>query len=64
MIKFSRIIVVNCGITTMNTDSLRKYGKEMINIVADYWENLRKFRPVSLISPGFINEMVLFCSNF
>jgi hypothetical protein len=42
----------------MDSDALRKYGKEMIDFVADYWDSLRDRQPVPDVQPGFMREMV------
>ncbi|CAG9537023.1 unnamed protein product [Cercopithifilaria johnstoni] len=42
----------------MNINEFRHYGGQMIDIVASYWETLRKRFPLPDVKPGFINELV------
>uniref|UniRef100_A0AC34PZ61 Dopa decarboxylase n=1 Tax=Panagrolaimus sp. JU765 TaxID=591449 RepID=A0AC34PZ61_9BILA len=42
----------------MDPEAFRKYGKEMIDIVADYWTNMRDRQPLPNVKPGFIWDMV------
>lgn len=43
----------------MNINEFRQYGKQMIDLVANYWESLRKRAPLPNVKLGFINELVL-----
>uniref|UniRef100_A0AC34Q738 Dopa decarboxylase n=1 Tax=Panagrolaimus sp. JU765 TaxID=591449 RepID=A0AC34Q738_9BILA len=42
----------------MDSEALRKNGKEMIELVANYWDELPKRKPLPKIKPGFIWDMV------
>jgi hypothetical protein len=43
----------------MDSVKFRKYGKEMVDFIADYWDRLRDdYRPVPDVKPGFIYDMV------
>jgi hypothetical protein len=52
----------------MDSEAFRKYGKEMVDFVADYWESLdnrdesTKRKPLPDVQPGFIWHIV--CYNF
>ncbi|VDM57213.1 unnamed protein product [Angiostrongylus costaricensis] len=42
----------------MNSDEFRKYGKEMVDYVADFWDHIRERRPLPNIKPGYIKDVV------
>lgn len=42
----------------MDPEAFRKHGKEMIDIVADYWTSMRERQPLPNVKPGFIWDMV------
>ncbi|VDM45971.1 unnamed protein product [Toxocara canis] len=42
----------------MNAEEFRKYGKEMVDFVADYWQTIRERKPISTVSPGYIKQLV------
>ncbi|CAJ0600536.1 unnamed protein product [Cylicocyclus nassatus] len=42
----------------MNSEEFRKYGKEMVDFVADYWENIRERQPLPNVKPGYISALV------
>uniref|UniRef100_A0A0R3RUF3 Aromatic-L-amino-acid decarboxylase n=1 Tax=Elaeophora elaphi TaxID=1147741 RepID=A0A0R3RUF3_9BILA len=42
----------------MNVNEFRQYGGQMIDVVANYWETLRKRVPLPDVKPGYINELV------
>lgn len=42
----------------MNANELRQYGKQMIDVVANYWDSLRKRPPLPDAKPGFMNKLV------
>ncbi|CAL2033389.1 unnamed protein product [Caenorhabditis brenneri] len=42
----------------MDSEKLRTEGNKVIDIVAKYWEDLRKRQPLPNVKPGFINELV------
>ena len=39
----------------MNTEDFRKYGKEVVDYIADYLENIAKHRVVPNVKPGYLN---------
>jgi aromatic-L-amino-acid decarboxylase len=42
----------------MDSKEFRKWGKEMIDFVADYWENIRDHLPTPDVQPGFMRKLV------
>ncbi|RCN45293.1 hypothetical protein ANCCAN_08689 [Ancylostoma caninum] len=42
----------------MNAEEFRKYGKEMVDFVADFWENIRERTPLPDVKPGYISAVV------
>lgn len=44
----------------MNSNEFRKYGREMIDLVAKYWNTLRKKEPLPSVKPGFMRQLVFF----
>ncbi|KAK6740525.1 hypothetical protein RB195_008780 [Necator americanus] len=42
----------------MNAEEFRKYGKEMVDFVADFWENIRERQPLPDVKPGYISDVV------
>uniref|UniRef100_A0A158P6D9 Aromatic-L-amino-acid decarboxylase n=1 Tax=Angiostrongylus cantonensis TaxID=6313 RepID=A0A158P6D9_ANGCA len=42
----------------MNSNEFRKYGKEMVDYVADFWDHIRERRPLPNIKPGYIKDVV------
>lgn len=42
----------------MSPDEFRKYGKEMIDWIADYYENLEKYPVLSQVNPGDIKKQI------
>ncbi|CAI2348174.1 unnamed protein product [Caenorhabditis sp. 36 PRJEB53466] len=42
----------------MDAAKLRVEGKKMIDIVADYWENIRSRKPLPDVKPGYITNLV------
>jgi len=42
----------------MDAEEFRKRGKEMVDYVADYLENIRDRRPLSNVKPGYLRELV------
>ncbi|KAJ8300053.1 hypothetical protein KUTeg_021572 [Tegillarca granosa] len=42
----------------MDADEFRKRGREMIDYVADYLENIRDRRPLPSVQPGFMKELL------
>lgn len=47
----------------MDSEEFRKYGKEMIDLVADYWDSLDQRKPLSDVMPGYIWSLVCFFKN-
>jgi hypothetical protein len=42
----------------MDADEFRKHGKEMVDLIADYWDGLANRKPMPEVQPGFMNDMV------
>lgn len=50
----------------MDSEAFRKYGKEMVDLVADYWDSLKidaeasvqGRKPLSDVQPGYIWDLV------
>lgn len=42
----------------MDADEFRKRGREMIDYVADYLENIRDRRPLSNVQPGYLRDLI------
>lgn len=42
----------------MNTADFHKYGTQMIKVVTDYWETLRKRTPLPDVKPGYMMNLV------
>ena len=42
----------------MDVQEFRKRGKEMIDYVADYLENIRDRRPLSNVEPGYLHKLI------
>ncbi|KAL6728840.1 hypothetical protein Aduo_010575 [Ancylostoma duodenale] len=42
----------------MNAEEFRKYGKEMVDFVADFWKNIRERTPLPNVKPGYISAVV------
>lgn len=46
----------------MISEEFRKYGKEMVDFVADYWDSLDQsngpFKPLADVKPGYIWDLV------
>lgn len=54
------IVVLYCPFFSfsMDAEAFRKYGKEMVDFVADYWESLPARKPLPDVQPGYIWEKV------
>ena len=39
-------------------DEFRRAGKEMVDLVADYLENIRDRRPFPTIQPGYLHKLI------
>ena len=42
----------------MNAEEFRKRGRQMIDYVADYLENIRQRRPLSNVEPGYLSKLI------
>ncbi|XP_033732723.1 aromatic-L-amino-acid decarboxylase-like [Pecten maximus] len=42
----------------MDVEEFRKRGKEMVDYVADYLENIRERRPFPTVAPGYLRELI------
>ncbi|CEF65355.1 Aromatic-L-amino-acid decarboxylase [Strongyloides ratti] len=42
----------------MDSEAFRIYGKQMIDIVADYWESMRERKPLPDVQPGFMKDLI------
>lgn len=42
----------------MNVEEFRQFGKQMVDYVADYLENIRDRRPSPDVSPGYLKELI------
>ncbi|KAJ2680754.1 hypothetical protein GGI25_000389 [Coemansia spiralis] len=45
-------------ILTIDTAEFRKYGKEMVDIIADYYENVNNMPPKSTVKPGYLYKLM------
>jgi hypothetical protein len=48
----------------MDAEEFRKYGKEMVDFIADYWETMPQRKPMPDVQPGFMNNMVSYWTYF
>jgi len=44
--------------TAMDSEAFRKYGKEMVDIVADYWDSLDRRNALPDVKPGYIWDLI------
>uniref|UniRef100_A0A0K0DXG0 Aromatic-L-amino-acid decarboxylase n=1 Tax=Strongyloides stercoralis TaxID=6248 RepID=A0A0K0DXG0_STRER len=42
----------------MDSEAFRVYGKQMIDIVADYWDSMRDRKPLPNVQPGFMKDLI------
>jgi hypothetical protein len=42
----------------MDSEAFRKYGKEMVDIVADYWDSLEGRSALPDVKPGYIWDLI------
>ena len=42
----------------MDAEEFRRRGKEMIDYVADYLENIRTRRPLPDVEPGYLRDLI------
>jgi hypothetical protein len=48
----------------MDADEFRKHGKELVDLIANYWEGLPQRKPMPEILPGFMNALVFLYIHF
>lgn len=46
------------GIVNMNVNEFRRYGKEMIDFIADYIENVKDFSVLPSSEPGYLQNLI------
>ena len=42
----------------MDAAEFRRRGREMVDYVADYLENIEKRRPLSDVTPGYLSQLI------
>ncbi len=42
----------------MDVEEFRKNGRQMVDYVADYLENIRDRRPLSNVEPGYLRKLI------
>uniref|UniRef100_A0A0N5C3P2 Aromatic-L-amino-acid decarboxylase n=1 Tax=Strongyloides papillosus TaxID=174720 RepID=A0A0N5C3P2_STREA len=42
----------------MDSEAFRVYGKQMVDIVADYWDSMRERKPLPDVQPGFMKDLI------
>lgn len=42
----------------MDAEEFRRFGKQMVDYVADYLENIRDRKPFPDVSPGYLKELI------
>lgn len=42
----------------VDPEQMRIWGHKMVDMVADYWTNIRDFKPQSSVQPGYISNLV------
>ena len=42
----------------MDAEAFRKHGKEMVDYIADYLENIRDRRPLPSVQPGYLRKLI------
>ncbi|VDN26269.1 unnamed protein product [Gongylonema pulchrum] len=42
----------------MSSNDFRKYGKEMVDYIVDYVQNIHKKRVVPAIEPGYLRDLL------
>lgn len=42
----------------MDPEEFRKWGKEMVDFVADYWKTMRNRMPTSDVQPGYMWQLL------
>lgn len=42
----------------MDPEEFRKFGKQMIDYVADYWLTMRERKPMPNVNPGYLKELL------
>ena len=54
---FSRLTPPACTYK-MDAEAFRKHGKEMVDYIADYLENIRDRRPLPSVKPGYLRKLI------
>ena len=54
---FSRLTPPACTFK-MDAEAFRKHGKEMVDYIADYLENIRDRRTVPSVQPGYLRKLI------
>lgn len=57
-IGFKRCPVIILETGGMSTTEFRKYGKEVVDYIVDYIENIQKRRVVPAIEPGYLRNLL------
>ncbi|KAI0229686.1 Aromatic-L-amino-acid decarboxylase [Lamellibrachia satsuma] len=42
----------------MDAEAFRKHGKEMVDYIADYLENIKDRRPLPNVEPGYLSKLI------
>jgi len=45
--------------TIDSTDDFRKYGKMMVDFIADYQDNIRNYKVIPDVQPGYLAKILL-----
>lgn len=54
----TRIVSFILGHQRMDAEEFRRFGKQMVDYVADYLENIRDRKPFPDVSPGYLKELI------
>jgi hypothetical protein len=46
------------GLQEVDAKQFRIYGKQMVDYVADYWDNMRQHGPLHDVKPNYILDLV------
>jgi len=47
----------------MDTEAFRKYGREMVDYIANYLENVRERPVVHEVKPGYLKVLTVLCTR-
>lgn len=50
--------IVYLRTSEMDAEEFRRFGKQMVDYVADYLENIRDRKPFPDVSPGYLKELI------